>query len=582
MKKIDYNDIEEIRSYIEQYGYNEYNCNIVTLLMWKDVYELYYEIHEHFFVGYWLYHDRVRWMMPLCDEAYFQEAVDFMLEYSMQHGVDFVVEAAVEPFVELLKRFYPKNTFIWRLEENAGDYVYDVSMHATLKGKKMQKRRNHYNAFMKEYEGRFEFLSYQNTMKEEVLSFLNQWKDTHDRKDDIEAEINGIEGLLAHYDELNLLGGCLYIDGKIEAFTLASRLYEDTLQIHVEKANRSIRGLYVAVLKYFLNEHLEYHFINREDDLGLPELRKAKMDLHPLYRLVKYAIGLNQTKLIRPGDQYTSQIKQLWLDSFADENEDSTAFYFNNLYDQKNTYAIECYGQILAAMQIKPMTLKIGDKDVKTHFIVGVCTKRNFRGNGFMRTMMEQALNDHREDRLLILQAYNWDIYHSFGFNETYYHKIANIKEPFANVDQFVYNFKEEARAEILLEAYQHFTVYYNGYRIRDEAYYENYFIPYHQNENHCILTLYQNEKCIGYLVYEKSDDVILIHESIIDDQEGLKAALNHLLQEVKRIEIRIADNIQLTDNEKALANMAVRYQDSTLQAEIEKSEFPLFISETL
>ncbi|WP_052466484.1 GNAT family N-acetyltransferase [Beduini massiliensis] len=582
MKKIDYNDIEEIRSYIEKYGYNEYNCNIVTLLMWKDVYELYYEIHEHFFVGYWLYHDRIRWMMPLCDEAHFKEAVDFMLEYSKQHEIEFVVEAAVEPFVELLKKYYPKNTFIWRLEENAGDYVYDVSMHATLKGKKMQKRRNHYNAFIKEYEGRFKFIPYQNYMQEEVLRFLNQWKDSHDRKEDIEAEINGIGGLLAHYDELNLLGGCLYIDGKIEAFTLASRLYKDTLQIHVEKANRSIRGLYVAVLKHFLNEHLDYHFINREDDLGLPELRKAKMDLHPLYRLNKYAIGLNQTKLIRPDDQYTAQIKQLWLDCFADENETSTDFYFNHLYNPTYTYAIECYGQILAAMQIKPMTLKIGDKDVDTHFIVGVCTKRNFRGNGFMRTMMNQALNDHKEDQLLILQAYNWDIYHSFDFHETYYHKKAVIKQPFENIDNVVYNFKKEVRAESLLKSYQSFTKAYTGYRIRDIDYYQNYFIPYHQNEGHFILNIYKEETCIGYLVYEKSNDSILIHEAIIGDQSGLKAVLNDLLCEVKQIEIRMADNIELIDNEITLANMAVRCQDDGLKTEIEKLTSTLFISEIL
>lgn len=581
MKKIDYNnDIEEIRSYIDQYGYNEYNCNIVTLLMWKDVYELYYEVHDHFFVGYWLYHDRIRWMMPLCNPMYFKEAIDFMMDYSKQHGFEFVIEAAVKPFVNLLKEYYPKNMFICRLEENAGDYIYDVSMHATLKGKKMQKRRNHYNAFMKEYEGRFEFKSYENSMKDEVLSFLNQWKETHDRKEDIEAEIKGIQGLLDHYDDLHLLGGCIYIEGKIEAFTLASKLYVDTLQIHVEKANRNIRGLYVAILKCFLNEHLDYRFINREDDLGLPELRKAKMDLHPLYRLVKYAIGLNNVKLICPDEQYTSQIKQLWLNSFADETEVSTDFYFKYLYNPKYTYAIECNGQILAALQIKPMTLKVGEELVNTHFIVGVCTKRQFRGNGFMRIMLEKAMVDHQEDRLLILQAYNWDVYRSFGFKEAYYQNVSVIKNRYDEIDDSVYNFKEETRGAVMLQAYQQFTQVYNGYRVRDEYYYDRYFIPYHQNEGHQIVSVYENDDCLGYIVYEKINNEIYIQESILCNESAFKAVMNDLLKEANKIHMKTPSNITLSEDHEFVPNMAICYQDSNLEEKMR--QLPLFINEIL
>ena len=45
--------------------------------------------------------------------------------------------------------------FIYEQDIDAQDYVYDIDMHKTLSGKKMQKRRNHFNAFMKEYEQRY-------------------------------------------------------------------------------------------------------------------------------------------------------------------------------------------------------------------------------------------------------------------------------------------------------------------------------------------------------------------------------------------------------------------------------------------
>lgn len=582
MKRLEYNHIKEIEPFIRKYGYNEYNCNIVTLLMWKDLYEFYYEVHEHFLVGYWQYLGKIRWMMPLCEEKYFKEAMDYILNYSKTHNIKFSLEAVVEPFVNLLKKYYPEHTFIYRLEENAGDYIYDVSQHATLKGKKMQKRRNHYNAFIKEYNGRFEYVPYKKEMKENVLFFLNNWKEEHHHKDDIEEEIKGISQLLDHYDELKLFGGVFYIDNKISGFTLASKLYDNTLQIHVEKVNHHIRGLYVALLKSFLNEHLEYHFMNREDDLGLPELRKAKMDLQPLYRVIKYAVELNNIKLIRPNDTHTNEIKQLWLECFEDENTNSTEFYFNHLYHKDYTYAIEYNQHIIAAMQIKPMKLKVGEKEIDTHFIVGVCTQKMYRGNGLMRIMMEKAIDDHRNDAFLILQAYNWDIYKTFNFNEKYFHKIAIIKDKFEDITQNVYNFKFGYNTHLMLESYKRFTSCYEGYCLRDVSYYDEYFIPYHQNENHKTIFVFQDDECLGYIVYELLEDHIYVHEMTIKNNDALKVTLNELLDEIQNIKVRMPIQLNLNSNEQIIANMAIRYQDETIQKEIEGLSSKLFINEIL
>ena len=70
---------------------------------------------------------------------------------------------------------------------------------------------------------------------------------------------------------------------KRQAFNITSLVSHDTIQIHVEKANKQIRGLYIAILKLFL-ETLddEVLYVNREDDMGLPELRKAKTDMQPI------------------------------------------------------------------------------------------------------------------------------------------------------------------------------------------------------------------------------------------------------------------------------------------------------------
>ena len=74
----------------------------------------------------------------------------YMLDYSKRHGFTFKLDCAIKSFVEELKDIY-KDKFLYIRTEYNDDYIYDKNMHLTLSGKKMQKRRNHYNAFLKEY-----------------------------------------------------------------------------------------------------------------------------------------------------------------------------------------------------------------------------------------------------------------------------------------------------------------------------------------------------------------------------------------------------------------------------------------------
>ena len=85
--------------------------------------------------------------------------------------------------------------------------------------------------------------------------------------------------------------GGIYIDGKLEAFTFADMLKDDTVCVHLEKANPEIKGLYPAINKIFLCEEFEdVKFVNREDDLGLENLRKAKLSYNPVELVEKYVI----------------------------------------------------------------------------------------------------------------------------------------------------------------------------------------------------------------------------------------------------------------------------------------------------
>jgi hypothetical protein len=92
---------------------------------------------------------------------------------------------------------------------------------------------------------------------------------------------------------LGLKGGAILIDGKVEAFTLGEPLNQNTVVIHIEKANPTYEGIYPLLNQAFLeNEWSGYTYINREQDLGEEGLRKSKESYFPHHMVNKYIIRL--------------------------------------------------------------------------------------------------------------------------------------------------------------------------------------------------------------------------------------------------------------------------------------------------
>ena len=154
----------------------------------------------------------------------------------------------------------------------------------------MQKRRNHFNAFVKENPN-YIYKEIEDEDVDNVLQCLKKWDFSHRIEESVISEYIGIVYLLVHRHELEIKTGCIYINGQLEAFIIGSPLKHSTVQIHVEKANKDIRGLYVAIGKFFLERNFEgYEFVNREEDMGLESLRRAKQMLHPVKMVKKYNI----------------------------------------------------------------------------------------------------------------------------------------------------------------------------------------------------------------------------------------------------------------------------------------------------
>ncbi|MBQ7544787.1 MAG: DUF2156 domain-containing protein [Synergistaceae bacterium] len=177
------------------------------------------------------------------------------------------------------------------------EYLYSVKDLVELKGKTYRQKRNRVRAFLDGYEWDYEELT--PAVFSEVMDFQERWRVrrestmTPDEAESLDGEDEAISNAFSKWDEFQLCGGLLRVDGQIIAYTIAEELDPENLDIHFEKAFGEYAGSYQAINYMFLKNHgAKYKFVNREEDMGEPGLREAKESYHPTIMLEKYQMEI--------------------------------------------------------------------------------------------------------------------------------------------------------------------------------------------------------------------------------------------------------------------------------------------------
>lgn len=219
-------------------------------------------------------------------EQYFAEEVKQPLKIYLADKV-FVEELQKDP------AFTEKYTV--EADRDSYDYLYDAEKLRTLSGKKYHKKKNNLNSFMKEYAGRYEYRSLDCSNLDEIEAFHQHWlqdRQIIDPYNRIDAEEDGIYRVFRQCSMIDCKMGGIYLDGRLEAYSIGS--YNPSLKmadIHIEKANPEIRGLYTIINQQFLiNAFPEAELVNREDDMGEDGLRQAKESYQPIRMEEKFTI----------------------------------------------------------------------------------------------------------------------------------------------------------------------------------------------------------------------------------------------------------------------------------------------------
>ncbi len=169
------------------------------------------------------------------------------------------------------------------------EYVYLRENLALLPGKKYHKKRNHINKFTNQYNYTYERVDEKNI--HEINDFIDKW--FYEKKDELTAELSHEKNVLINFitfiDHINYKACLLKVNGEIAAFSAGEKLADDMGVIYFEKAIDQYKGAYPVINQQFIvNEFKDVKYINRQEDLGIEGLRKAKKSYYPEFMVKNY------------------------------------------------------------------------------------------------------------------------------------------------------------------------------------------------------------------------------------------------------------------------------------------------------
>lgn len=262
-----------------------------NLFMWREAYHIEWAEYKNCLLVKAAWEDDEYAIQPFGTEENVRAVMDDWIAYFKDKKQPFVMRGVEKKFAEWVRDAYPSA----RIESDRDDfdYVYLREDLATLKGRKYHGKKNHINALKKTCE--YEYVPVSEDNIGECIESIRDWcRQRECYKDPVlSAERKAIFEVLEHFSELELVGGAVRINGKIEALTFGEMLNTDTAVIHVEKGNADIRGIYPLINQEFCLHAWEgATYINREEDMGVEGLRKAKESYRPCHMVEKYVIEI--------------------------------------------------------------------------------------------------------------------------------------------------------------------------------------------------------------------------------------------------------------------------------------------------
>lgn len=291
-KSLTIDDKQIFMKYLSQYKFVTCEYSFANLILWRKGCDIKYTIYmDSLIIKKRDFEGNYYFMQPL---GYIKEnlkyIIDKLRDYKIENNLKYLFKDIEKPFLNDFKEVYGDKIIITEDIDNF-DYIYDSEKLISLSGKKLHGKKNHYNYFIRNYSYEVKDSS-EPEVKDDCIEASKVWLEEKGTIDEnLNYESLGIEEIINNMDELNLKVMAVYVDDRLAAFTIGESISEEMSIVHVEKGLSDIKGVYAFINKTFAEQYLsDAKYINREQDLGIEGLRKAKKAYNPVRLEEKYCV----------------------------------------------------------------------------------------------------------------------------------------------------------------------------------------------------------------------------------------------------------------------------------------------------
>ena len=256
--------------------------------IWANAYSSWIGRYKDFYLQF---NEQAKHFAFPAGEGDLKEVIEVMMAYAEENGFPFVMHVSHAANKEKMEELMP-GRFDFEERRDYFDYIYSAESLITLAGKKLHSKRNFINRFIQK-EWSVEAITADN--KAECEAFNEFWCRQNDccQDESKREEMCAARKALQYFDVLGLHGCILKQEGRVVAYSIGERINSDTEIVHIEKADAEVPGAYPMINKEYATMFAsDCSYVNREEDLGVEGLRKAKTSYNPVMFTERYRVTL--------------------------------------------------------------------------------------------------------------------------------------------------------------------------------------------------------------------------------------------------------------------------------------------------
>ncbi len=295
-KPLELSDMDLFHKYLGEYSFSTYEYTFLTLYIWRKMCNVAYSIiDDALIIKKSTKSTGSYFMQPLGYTKESLKNIVIKLDEIRKSRTDFksLFRDVELPFINELIDNFGYNICICE-DVNNFDYIYSSKQLISLSGRKYHRKKNLYNQFIKKYHYEVRELHDKYVIKD-CIDFAEDWYYSREKKDEqLSFELESIKDILANREILNIKGIAVYVDGRIAGFSIGEKANSKMAIVHIEKGNLEYTGIYSFLNKTLVEKYFkDVNFINRQEDLGIAGLRKAKMSYNPVRLEKKFIVDLS-------------------------------------------------------------------------------------------------------------------------------------------------------------------------------------------------------------------------------------------------------------------------------------------------